>query len=106
MGGPDLAVLSLVLVTKGSEELPGLTDDQRPRRLGPKRAANIRKLFNLEKKDNVRNFVVRRVVKEGNKKQKAPKIQRLVTSSMLQRKRFFRSQTRAKMKVAKQLKAD
>merc|ERR1719401_535422 len=75
--GPDLAVLSLVLVKKGDEDIAGLTDDQRPRRLGPKRASNIRKLF--------------------NKKKKAPKIQRLVTPAMLQRKRFFRSQTRAKM---------
>merc|ERR1719440_1832863 len=98
--------MNLVLAKKGPEEIPGLTDDNKPRRLGPKRAANIRKLFNLEKKDNVRNFVVRRVVKEGNKKQKAPKIQRLVTNSMLQRKRFFRSQTRAKMVAAKELKAE
>merc|ERR1719444_579563 len=37
--GPDLATLSLVLVKKGPEELPGLTDDNRPRRLGPKRAS-------------------------------------------------------------------
>merc|ERR1712232_504485 len=78
--GPDLAVLSLVISKKGDEEIPGLTDDQRPRRLGPKRASNIRKLFNLEKKDDVRNFVVRREIKEGGKKKKAPKIQRLVTT--------------------------
>merc|ERR1711933_41135 len=31
--GPDLAVLSLVLMRKGAEEVPGLTDEQRPRRL-------------------------------------------------------------------------
>merc|ERR1719226_324015 len=101
--GPDLATLSLVIVKKGAEELPGLTDDQRPRRLGPKRAANIRKLFNLEKKDDVRHFVVRR---EAGKKKKAPKIQRLVTPAMLQRKRFFRSQTRAKMVAGKQMKEE
>jgi small subunit ribosomal protein S6e len=104
--GPDLAIMNLVIARKGPEEIPGLTDDSKPRRLGPKRAANIRKLFNLEKKDDVKQFVVRRTVKEGNKKQKAPRIQRLVTSSMLQRKRFFRSQTRKKMVAAKQLKAD
>merc|ERR1719215_912502 len=72
--GPDLAVLSLVMVRKGAEEIAGLTDDQRPRRLGPKRASNIRKLFNLEKKDDVRQFVVRR---DTGKKKKAPRIQRL-----------------------------
>merc|ERR1711990_732805 len=104
--GPDLAVLALVMTKKGAEEIPGLTDEQKPRRLGPKRASNIRKLFNLEKKDDVKNFVVRREVKEGGKKKKAPKIQRLVTTSLLQRKRHFRSQTRKRMEVAKMNKAE
>merc|ERR1719265_2842377 len=104
--GSDIAVMSLVIVKKGAEEIDGLTNEQKPRRLGPKRASNIRKLFNLEKKDDVKHFVVRREVKEGGKKKKAPKIQRLVTTSMLQRKRFFRSQTRKKMEVGKKLKAD
>merc|ERR1711972_641293 len=101
--GPDLAVLSLVVSKKGAEEIPGLTDDNKPRRLGPKRASNIRKLFNLEKKDDVRNFVVRR---EAGKKKKAPRIQRLVTPAMLQRKRYFRSQTRTKMVMAKKEKTE
>merc|ERR1711953_1597502 len=103
--GPDLAVLGLVIVKKGAEEIPGLTDDNKPRRLGPKRASNIRKLFNLEKKDDVRQFVVRREI-EGKKKKKAPKIQRLVTPAMLQRKRYFKSQTRNRMALAKKLKQD
>merc|ERR1711953_1491603 len=97
---------ALAVAKKGPEDIPGLTDDSKPRRLGPKRASNIRKLFNLEKKDDVKQFVVRRQVKEDGKKKKAPKIQRLVTSSMLQRKRTFRSATRKKMVIAKKLKAD
>merc|ERR1739841_13023 len=72
--GPDIAIMNLVVVKKGPEEIPGLTDDNKPRRLGPKRASNIRKLFNLEKEDDVRKFVVRR---EAGKKKKAPKVQRL-----------------------------
>merc|ERR1712125_199591 len=99
--GPDLATLSLVIAKKGAEDIEGLTGDANPRRLGPKRAANIHKLFNLEKKDDVRKFVVRRVCKEGKKKTKAPRIQRLVTPSMLQRKRYFRSQVRKKMVAGK-----
>eukprot|EP00440_Ansanella_granifera_P018641 gb/GFBE01020250.1/.p1 GENE.gb/GFBE01020250.1/~~gb/GFBE01020250.1/.p1 ORF type:complete len:233 (+),score=102.15 gb/GFBE01020250.1/:1-699(+) len=102
--GPDLAVLSLVLVKKGAEEIPGLTDDNKPRRLGPKRASNIRKLFGLEKKDDVRQFVVRREVKE--KKSKAPKIQRLITPQLLQRKRYFKAQTRKRMEAGKQMKVE
>merc|ERR1719181_2577899 len=86
--GPDLAVMGLVLVKKGEQEIEGLTDVERPRRLGPKRASNIRKLFNLEKKDDVRKFVVRR---QAGKKKKAPKIQRLVTPALLQRKRYFKA---------------
>merc|ERR1719506_1682511 len=101
--GPDLAIMNLVVVRKGAEEVPGLTDDNKPRRLGPKRASNIRKLFNLEKKDDVKQFVVRR---EAGKKKKAPKIQRLVTRAMLQRKRTFRSQTRKRMEAGKKMQAD
>eukprot|EP00747_Dinoflagellata_sp_TGD_P125741 gnl/TRDRNA2_/TRDRNA2_174196_c0_seq21.p1 gnl/TRDRNA2_/TRDRNA2_174196_c0~~gnl/TRDRNA2_/TRDRNA2_174196_c0_seq21.p1 ORF type:complete len:235 (-),score=91.22 gnl/TRDRNA2_/TRDRNA2_174196_c0_seq21:102-806(-) len=101
--GPDIAVMSLVIVKKGAEEIPGLTDDNKPRRLGPKRASNIRKLFNLEKEDDVRKFVVRR---EAGKKKKAPKIQRLVTPAMLQRKRKLRNQTRTKMVLNKKEKIE
>ncbi len=43
--GPDIAALMLVIVKKGEAELPGITDKYVPRRLGPKRASKIRKLF-------------------------------------------------------------
>merc|ERR1719263_2752401 len=102
--GPDLATLSLVMVKKGEQDIPGLTDDQRPRRLGPKRAANIRKLFALEKKDDVRKFVVRRQI--NDKRWKAPKIQRLVTPALLARKRFFKNQTRNRMIRGAKLKEE
>merc|ERR1711951_82631 len=86
----QLSVLHLVVVKKGEQEIPGLTDKTIPRRLGPKRASKIRKLFNLSKEDDVRQYVVRRPLpeKDGKKaKSKAPKIQRLVTPVVLQRKR-------------------
>ncbi|CAG5126774.1 unnamed protein product [Candidula unifasciata] len=85
-----LSVLALVIIKKGEQDIPGLTDTTIPRRLGPKRASKIRKLFNLSKEDDVRQYVVRRPLpeKEGKKaKSKAPKIQRLVTPVVLQRKR-------------------
>merc|ERR1712130_559764 len=87
----NLSVLALVIVRKGEQDIPGLTDKTIPRRLGPKRASKIRKLFNLSKDDDVRQYVVRRPLpeKEGKKaKSEAPKIQRLVTPVVLQRKRF------------------
>jgi len=86
----NLSVLALVIIKKGEQDIPGLTDTTIPRRLGPKRASKIRKLFNLSKEDDVRQYVVRRPLpeKEGKKaKSKAPKIQRLVTPVVLQRKR-------------------
>merc|ERR1712233_39304 len=46
----NLAVLNLAIVKKGDNEIPGLTDNTIPRRLGPKRASKIRKLFNLQRK--------------------------------------------------------
>ena len=69
------------------QEIPGLTDGSVPRRLGPKRASKIRKLFNLSKQDDVRQYVIKRPLagKEGKKpKSKAPKIQRLITPVVLQ----------------------
>ena len=89
---PDIQVLHLVIVARGKEQIPGLTDDNIPRRLGPKRASKIRKLFALEKADDVRKYVIRRELpkKEGKKtRTKAPKIQRLVTPRTLQRKRHL-----------------
>ena len=40
---------SAQIVKKGDAELPGLTDEEKPRLRGPKRASKIRKLFNLTK---------------------------------------------------------
>lgn len=95
--GPDMQALHLIVVKQGEQDIPGLTDPESivPKRLGPKRANHIRKFFNLSKKDDVRDFVVRREVtskKEGAKPYtKAPKIQRLITGQRLQRKRHLRS---------------
>jgi len=85
----DLSVLNLVVVKKGDSEIEGLTDTVKPRRLGPKRASKIRKLFNLSKDDDVRQYVIRRTITKDGKKPrtKAPKIQRLVTPQRLQHKR-------------------
>lgn len=89
--GADLAVLSLVIVKQGENDIAGLTDVTHPKRLGPKRATKIRKFFGLSKDDDVRKFVIRREVQpkgEGKKPYtKAPKIQRLVTPQRLQHKR-------------------
>ncbi|CAK5085265.1 unnamed protein product [Meloidogyne enterolobii] len=80
----------ILLYNSGDNEIEGLTDKIVPRRLGPKRATKIRRLFNLTKEDDVRKYVIRRTLpaKEGKKPRvKMPKIQRLVTPITLQRKR-------------------
>jgi small subunit ribosomal protein S6e len=102
--GSDLSVIHLVIVKKGEAELPGLTDTYVPRRLGPKRASKIRKLFNLDAKDDVRKYVVRRELpqKEGKKKRTvAPKIQRLVTPVRLQRRRALIAEKKARYNKTK-----
>jgi len=87
----NLSVLSLIIVKKGDGEVEGLTDKTIPKKLGPKRASKIRRLFNLSKEDDVRKYVLRRTIQpkeEGKKvRTRAPKIQRLVTPIRLQRKR-------------------
>jgi len=102
--GPDISTLNMIIVQEGEEKLEGLTDKTVPRRLGPKRASKIRKLFGLTKEDDVRKFVIRRQLKAieatettaaKKARTKAPKIQRLVTPVTLQRRR-------AKLSVIKQ----
>lgn len=112
--GPDIASLSLTIVKvesifysvflcdsqrifalkccnqqRGEQDLPGLTDTKIPRRLGPKRVGKIVKMFNLSRNDDVRDYVVRRKVttKNGNKITKKPKIQRLITPVVIQRRK-------------------
>ena len=100
--GPDIRVLSLTLIKKGEKDIPGLTDDVKPRRLGPKRASGIRKLYGIEKTEGektlqtsvplIKKHAIRRTFKSkanpnGNR-HKAPKVQRLVTEARLRRKRI------------------
>lgn len=103
--GADLSVLNLVVIKKGESEIPELTDTITPRRLGPKRANKIRALFNLEKSDDVRKFVISRTYdnKKGKKVTKRPRIQRLITPVTIRRKavRFA-----AKIKAIQNSKAE
>jgi len=87
--GSDIAVLNLLVTKKGDAEIEGLTDTAIPRRLGPKRANKIRELFNLDKGDDVRKFVISRKFKNkaGKDKEKRVRIQRLVTPRMLLHKK-------------------
>lgn len=88
---------------KGDKEIEGVTDGEKPRRLGPKRANNIRKMFALRKKDDVRKYVVRREIKKGDKTfYKSPRIQRLITEKRLRRKRLEKKQKIAKFKASKE----
>ena len=107
--GSDICVLNLMIVKKGEQEIPGLTDEAsaKPRRLGPKRASHIRKLFGLTKEDDVRKFVVRRVFEHnGHKHNKAPKIQRLVTHRALCHKRARLAEKKAAMEKAREAAAE
>ncbi|PRQ28258.1 putative ribosomal protein S6e [Rosa chinensis] len=54
---PDLFVLNLVIVKKGDNDLPGLTNVEKPTVRVPKRASKIHKLFNLTRDDDGRKYV-------------------------------------------------
>ncbi|KAJ1971975.1 40S ribosomal protein S6, partial [Dimargaris verticillata] len=97
--GSDLSVLSLAIIKKGEQEIPGLTDVTVPKRLGPKRATKIRRMFNLSKEDDVRQYVIRRTVERKDGKPsmvKSPKVQRLITPLVLHRRRRERRLRREK----------
>ncbi|KAK0186481.1 40s ribosomal protein s6-b [Armillaria mellea] len=107
--GPDIAVLSLVIVKQGDAGV--CTSPLRFLASVPKRATNIRKMFNLSKEDDVRKYVIRREVKSAKKENakpytKAPKIQRLVTPIRLQRRRHLRSVKRRKLEHQKEQKSE
>lgn len=105
----NLSALALIVVKKGEGEIGGLTDVNVPRRLGPKRASNIRKLFNLTKDDDVRQYVVKRPLpeREGKKPRiKAPKIQRLITPVVLQRKRHRLAIKKRRVEARKEAEAE
>lgn len=108
--GPDLSVMNLIVVKRGKDELPGLTDTEQPRMRGPKRASNIRKLFNLDKEDDLRQMVKksyrREFEKDGKKHSRCPKIQRLVTPATLQRKRHKRAVRRRRIETKQQEAAE
>ena len=111
--GPDLAVIMLKVVKKGDKEIEKVTTEQRPNRLGKKRANNIRAAFNLDKqKDDVRKYVIHRPItknvkdKDGNEKErtfyKAPKIQRLVTEKRVRRKKLIKREKSERYKISKE----
>lgn len=94
----DIAVVNVTISKVGEQPIEGVTDTTAPRRLGPKRANHIRKLFNLSREDDVRQYVVRRKVTKAGKKDryKAPKIQRLITPTIKARRA-----AKAKASIAK-----
>jgi small subunit ribosomal protein S6e len=90
--GSDMSLINVVIVKRGPTDLPKLTDkaSDRPSTKGPKRAGNIRKAWGLTKKDDVRQYVVKKTKagKDGKKdKIKSPKIQRLITPVVKQRRK-------------------
>lgn len=92
------------VLVKGEGEVEGLTDAQRPRRLGPKRANHIIASFALRPKvDDVRKYVVRRALVKGDKTfYKAPKIQRLITEKRIRRKTVYKQVKKDRWKAGKE----
>jgi len=101
--GSDLAAIFLRIVKKGDKEIEGVTDVERPNRLGAKRRMHIVKTFALDKKkDNVKDYVVRREIKRKDKTwYKSPKIQRLITETRLRRKRAIKKELKTRYQASK-----
>merc|ERR1711964_604167 len=102
--GTECSVLSLVIVQKGEKEIAGITDSERKRSLAPKRAALIRKAWQLDKDLDVRafNYEKKYTSTGGKERSKRPKIQRLVTSTKLKRWRKLKNIKVARYKKAAQ----
>jgi len=109
--GPEIAVLCLTIVKRGPQPIPGLTDKDLPRRLGPKRASKLRKLFSCGAKDDLRAVVMRKKIpareasgdkKARKPKTKRPKIQRLVTPTLLRRRKAKKAMLKARWEKAQE----
>ena len=73
--GQDLSVIALSIVKKGEKDIAGLTDAAQARTKGPKRVGKIRKMFNLDKEDDVTKYVIKKEVQvKGETVVKSPKI--------------------------------
>jgi small subunit ribosomal protein S6e len=109
--GHDLAIMNLLVVKKGDADIEGLTDTKAEscnKTLGPKRASKIRKLFNLEKDDDVTKYVIRKKLAANDKhkaRSKAPKVQRLITPVRVQRKRAQKAAAKQRAHNAKEADA-
>jgi len=109
--GTDMSSINVIIVKRGPTDLPKLTDkaSDRPSVRGPKRAANIRKAWGLTKKDDVRQYVVKRVKpgKDGKRDRiKSPKIQRLITPVVKQRRRRLLKLNRLQKEKSRKEAAD
>jgi len=109
--GTDMSCINVIITKRGPTDLPKLTDKEsdRPSIRGPKRANNIRKAWGLTKKDDVRQYVVKRVVpgKDGKKdKVKSPKIQRLITPVVKARRRRILKEKRVQKEKSRKEAAD
>ena len=91
----DIKILNLKVTKKGANPIPGLTDVELPKRLGPKRATKILKEFGL--------FAPKRKVttKNGKEYTKSAKIQRLITPQRLRRKRVIKAIKKERIEAAK-----
>ena len=114
----DIKILNLKVTKKGANPIPGLTDVELPKRLGPKRATKILKEFGLietynnkkkdkEQRKNLRfmitKFAPKRKVttKNGKEYTKSAKIQRLITPQRLRRKRVIKAIKKERIEAAK-----
>merc|ERR1711990_914097 len=102
--GSDLAAIFLRVVKKGDKDIEGVTDVDRPNKLGPKRRNHIIKTFALDKKkDDVRKYVnARKIDRKGKTFYKAPKIQRMISETRLRRKRTIKKERTNRYKTTKE----
>jgi len=106
-----MSAVSAIVVKRGPADIEGLTDTKAEscnKTLGPKRASKIRKLFNLEKDDDVTKYVIRKKLAANDKhkaRSKAPKVQRLITPIRVQRKRAQKAAAKQRAHNAKEADA-
>lgn len=97
---PEISVLNLIILRKG-EHTNDFTIQKEKKFLYPKRSSKLRKYFSINKGDDIRKFLIDENNSFKSEKSKLPKVQRLITPLLIQKKRYQIGLKKKRLSIAK-----
>mmetsp|Transcript_4884 Transcript_4884/g.7852 ORF Transcript_4884/g.7852 Transcript_4884/m.7852 type:complete len:217 (+) Transcript_4884:47-697(+) len=97
---PEIRTLNLVILNDNG--IQHNSEDYEKNKLTPRRASKLRKIFSINKGDDIRKFIINQRQNEIPAIKKKIKIQRFISPENLQRKRRIRKQKRDRFQEKKE----